>query len=298
MKALPMNKAGDVRKSTAKRTVAKATVTRDDAAASSPADNPKNVVNSVMKAFSVLHAFTPEMAAMTVSELASATGMDRGTTFRLIHTLLALGYLVPVDVRRFRLGLKCLELGYLTLSSQDLWSHAAPLLQACVPDAADAASLGMLDGADVVFLQRADNGLARRNIDRRPGSRVRAYGAALGHAMLAWLPEDEQVRILESTERVKLSERTLTDLDALLKRLRQVRKQGYAVSDGENAYGLRTVAVPVLDAQGTPVAGVSLTVDADRKSIAELVATGAPRARAIADELAQFVRFCAAPLQR
>ena len=298
MKASPMNKASEVRKTGTTRTVAKATGTQDHTAAPSPASNPKNVVNSVMKAFSVLHAFTPEMPAMTVSELASATGMDRGTTFRLIHTLLSLGYLVPVDVRRFRLGLKCLELGYQTLSSQDLWSYAAPLLQACVPDAADAASLGMLDGADVVFLQRADNSLARRNVDRRPGSRVRAYGAALGHAMLAWLPAHEQVGILESTERVKLSERTLTDVDALLKRLHQVRKQGYAVSDGENAYGLRTVAVPVFDAQGAPVAGVSLTVDADRMSIADLVASGVPRARTIADELAQFVRFCAVPLQR
>ncbi len=234
---------------------------------------------------------------MTVSELASATGMDRGTTFRLIHTLLALGYLVPVDVRRFRLGLKCLELGYQTLSSQDLWSHAAPLLQACVPDAADAASLGMLDGADVVFLQRADNGLARRNVDRRPGSRVRAYGAALGHAMLAWLPEHEQVGILESTERVKLSERTLTDVDALLKRLHQVRSRVCRLGWREClrlAHGCRTG----VRRAGAPVAGVSLTVDADRMSIAELIASGVPRARAIADELAQFVRFCAAPLQR
>jgi IclR family pca regulon transcriptional regulator len=89
--------------------------------------------------------------------------------------------------------------------------------------------------------------------------------------MLAWLPEARQIEILESSERTKLSERTLTDLDALLERLRQVRSQGHAVSDGENAYGLRTVAVPVLDSGNVPVAGVSLTVDADRMSIDQLV---------------------------
>ena len=197
----------------------------------SPADNPKNVVNSVLKAFSVLHAFTPAQPEMTVSEIAAATGMDRGTTFRLIHTLVSLDYLRSVPVRKFRLTLKCLELGFLALSSQDLWVHAEPLLNGCVPDICDAASLGMLDGADVVYLQRVDKGLARHNVDRRPGRRVRAYGAALGHAILAFLPEPQQIQILESAERVKLSERTLTDLDALLKRLRQVRKQGYAVSD-------------------------------------------------------------------
>lgn len=268
----------------------------------SPADNPKNVVNSVMKAFAVLNAFRPEQPVMTVSEIAGAGGLDRGTAFRLVHTLLALGYLSAVPVRKYRLTLKCLELGFMALSSHDLWAHAQPMLEGCVPELADAASLGVLDGADVLYLQRIDKGLARHNVDRRPGRRVRAYGAALGHAMLAFLPEAQQVRILESAERVKLSERTLTGLPELLQRLREVRERGYAVSDGENAYGLRTVAVPVCDAAGTPVAGVSLTVDANRMSVEQLVATAAPKAQAIASELSRALRFSggaiAVPLTR
>jgi IclR family pca regulon transcriptional regulator len=259
------------------------------AAVRAPADNPKNVVNSVAKAFAVLQAFTPEQPALTISELAAAAELDRGTTFRLVHTLLALGYLADVPVRKFRLTLKCLELGFLAMSSQDLWAHAQPLLQECVPAVADAASLGMLEGADVVYLARVDRGLARHNIDRRPGRRVRAYGAALGHAMLAWLPEARQVEILESAERLKLSERTLTDLDALLARLRDVKARGFAVSDGENAYGLRTVAVPVFDAGRLPIAGVSLTVDAQRMPLETLIETAAPKAQAIAQALSRAV---------
>lgn len=256
----------------------------------SPADNPKNVVNSVAKAFAVLHAFTPERSVLTVSELAAAADLDRGTTFRLVHTLLALGYLAEVPVRKYRLTLKCLELGFLAMSSQDLWAHAQPLLQECVPAVADAASLGMLDGPDVVYLARAENGLSRHNIDRRPGRRVRAYGAALGHAILAWMPEARQVEVLESAERHKLSERTLTDLGALLERLREVKTRGYAVSDGENAYGLRTIAVPVFDAAGQPVAGVSLTADAQRMSLDQLLQTAAPKALDIAQTLSRAVR--------
>jgi IclR family pca regulon transcriptional regulator len=255
-----------------------------------PADNPKNVVNSVAKAFAVLQAFTPEHPAHTISELAAACELDRGTTFRLVHTLLALGYLAEVPVRKFRLTLKCLELGFVALSSQDLWAHAQPMLQECVPGVADAASLGMLEGADVVYLARVDRGLARHNIDRRPGRRVRAYGAALGHAMLAWLPVPRQVEILESAERLKLSERTLTDLEALLARLREVKARGYAVSDGENAYGLRTLAVPVLDAGGQPVAGVSLTVDAQRMPLERLVESARPRAQSVAEALSAALR--------
>jgi IclR family pca regulon transcriptional regulator len=256
------------------------------------AENAKNLVQSAAKAFAVLHAFDTSLPELTISDVAGRAGLDRGTAFRLIHTLVALGYLRPVvGTRRFRLALKCLELGYLALSSQELWVHAGPLLRDCVPAIADAGSLGTLDGADVVYLERVHTGFTRQDLDRRPGRRIRAYGAALGHAQLAFLAEAQQVAILESAERVKLSERTLTDLDALLARLRQVRAQGYAVSDGENAYGLRTIAAPVLDAAGAPIAGVSFTIDAARAPLEDFVAAARPEILRIARELTATARL-------
>jgi len=144
---------------------------------------------------------------------------------------------------------------------------AAPLLRALVPARTDAASLGVLDGPDVVYIERAQSPTAQRELDRRVGSRTGAYAAALGHAILAWLPLDEARAVLESGERVRLSERTVVDLDALLERLQIVRAAGYAVSDGENAYGLRTLAAPVMGRDGRPVAGISLTVRSQRMSM-------------------------------
>jgi IclR family pca regulon transcriptional regulator len=255
------------------------------------AENAKNLVQSAAKVFAVLRAFDAALPELTISDVAGRAGLDRGTAFRLIHTLVSLGYLRPVPAsKRFRLTLKCLELGFLALSSQDLRAHAAPLLRERVPAIADAGSLGTLDGPDVIYLERVEAGQGRHDVDRRPGRRIRAYGAALGHAQLAFLPEAQQISVLESAERVKLSERTLTDLDALLTRLRQVRTQGYAVSDGENAYGLRTVAAPVLDANGAPIAGVSLTIDANRMTLNEFVARARPEVMYVAKELTDAVR--------
>ena len=255
-------------------------------------ENPKNLVQSVAKAFAVLHAFGQEQPELTVAEVAARAGLDRGTAFRLIHTLAGLGYLRPVpDGRRFRLALKCLELGYSVLTAGDLPGHATPLLRELVPGVADAGSLGVLEKGEVIYLARVEAGLERHGLVRRPGTRIGAYATALGQAILAWLPRAEQVAQLESVERVKLSERTLTDLDALLARLEEVRARGYAVSDGENAYGLRTVAAPVLDARGTPLAGVSLTAGGGRFSTEEFVALAAPRARHLAAALSEGVRL-------
>ncbi len=254
-------------------------------------DNPKNIVLSVAKVFSVLRAFDTTLPELTISEVAARAGLDRGTSFRLVNTLCQLGYLATVPhSRRYRLTLKCLELGYTSLARADLKMLARPLLTELVPDLVDAASLGMLDDTDVVYVERVQTEL-RISLDRRTGSRTGAYSAALGHAMLAHLPVEKAEDVLRRSNRVRLSERTLTDVDELMNRLALVRKRGYAISDGENAYGLRTVAAAVLDADGAPVAGVSATSSVDRMSLDAFIQTVTPRVQAVADELSRAVQL-------
>lgn len=255
-------------------------------------ENPKNFVNSVAKVFAVLKAFDASLPELTVSEVAARAGLDRGTAFRLVHTLCQLGYLASVPRgRRYRLTLKCLELGYTPLARADLKMLARPLLNDLVPEIADAASLGMLDGTDIVYVERAQKDLPQMNLDRRTGSRTGAYGAALGHAILACLPVAAQRDILERSNRVRLSERTLVDIEPLLVRLAEVRARGYAISDGENAYGLRTVAAAIVDTDGSPVAGVSLTVHADRESLDDFTARAVPEVRRVAAELTRAIEL-------
>ena len=251
---------------------------KPDASPGNPKNNPKNYVASVGKAFAVLKSFTSEAFELTLSEIAARAELDRGTAFRLIQTLVELGYLQAVpQSRRFRLGIACLDLGYTVLSHGSLRNIVEPMLRDLVPDVGDAASLGILDGGDVVYLARVGAGLDRHKMDRRPGTRIPAYSAALGHVMLAHLARDEQIARLDARPRVKLSERTLTDLDALLARLDQVKKKGHAVSDGENAYGLRTLATPIFDAQGLVIGGLSVTVDAMRMDMAAFRDQALPR---------------------
>lgn len=255
-------------------------------------DNPKNFVFSVIKAFTVLKVFDTSLPELTLSEIAARAGLDRGTTFRLINTLQRLGYLTGVPhSRRFRLTLKCLELGYTSLARADLKMLARPLLGEMVPEVADAASLGMLDGADVVYVERAQSDGVPLNLDRRTGSRTGAYAAALGHVMLAHLPADRQHDILAQSKLIRLSERTLVDIDQILHRLAEVRERGYAISDGENAYGLRTVAAAVHGTDGTPIAGVSLTIHAERMGIDAFVARAVPEVRRIAEALTRAVHL-------
>ncbi|WP_265442099.1 IclR family transcriptional regulator [Bradyrhizobium sp. SEMIA] len=117
-------------------------------ASEASAKNPKNYVASVGKAFAVLKSFTSEAFELTLSEIAARADLDRGTAFRLIQTLVELGYLQAVpQSRRFRLGVACLDLGYTVLSHGSLRTIVEPLLRDLVPEVGDAASLGILDAA-------------------------------------------------------------------------------------------------------------------------------------------------------
>lgn len=255
-------------------------------------DDPKSTVQSVAKVFAVLGAFASGDSALTITEVAAASGLDRGTAYRLVNTLASLGYLASVpQTRRYRLTLKCLDLGYAALAGGGLKSHAAPLLNELVPEHGDAASLGMLDAADVVYVDRVQVDLGRRDMDRRAGSRTGAYAAALGHVLLAWRSPDEARALLESSDRVRLSERTVVGIDDLMDRLAVVRARGYAVSDGENAFGLRTVAAPILTPDGHPLAGISLTIRNERSDLETFVSQALPPLLRTTEALTKAVRL-------
>ena len=198
------------------------------------------------------------------------------------HTLRDLGYIAAVpDTRRFRLTLKCLELGYTPLAHADLKTLSGPLLTELV---ADAASLGVLDGGDVAYVERVQGERSRVLSYQPTGARMGIYAPALGQAILAYEPPHRRRAAFESLERVKLSERTIIDIDALLARPAEIRAHGWAVSDGENRHGLRTVAAPVFDPSSHPVAAVSATVDADRYEIQEFVDVAVPKILSAANQ--------------
>ncbi|WP_321797577.1 IclR family transcriptional regulator [Caballeronia sp. J97] len=249
--------------------------------------NPKNAVLSVVKAFAVLRAFVPGNDQLTISEIATRTDLDRGTAFRLVHTLRELGYITPVSgTKRFRLTLKCLELGYTALAHLNLKDLSRPIVAELVAQGADAASLGMLDGTDVVFVERAQATFGR-NLDRNVGSRIGIYASALGQAILAFEPPDYQREVLERSDRRRLSERTITDVDELLKKLSEIRARGWAASDGENAFGLRTIAAPVFNKAGEAVAAISVTNQAGDTTMESFIEEALPHLLAAVAELSQ-----------
>ena len=250
----------------------------------------KSVVQSVAKCFRVMEAFTAQDSALTLSQIAGRTGLDRGTVFRFLNTLVMLGYMERVeDTKLFRLSLKVLDLGFTAIARSDLRDVARPVMQGLVGEVNEAASLGVLDGSDMVYVERVQAGLTRLGVDIRIGSRIPAYCTAIGQSYLAALSRDRQIDILESRERVPLTPRTPVDLDDILSRLDQIARTGYAVSDQEVA-GLRVLARAIRDDDGQPIAALSVAAPVFDMNLEDFVQLAAGPVTHAADDIAKAMR--------
>ncbi|HET7887001.1 MAG TPA: IclR family transcriptional regulator [Bradyrhizobium sp.] len=270
------SRAARGKKGAAAAAAEKGGVTAKRAGLAKNAVSEKNTVQSLAKGFRVLEAFTAQEPELTMAEVARLAGIDNATAFRFLNTLVEIGYVDRVaDSRKFRLALKVLDLGFNAIARSDLRTRARPILRGLVGEINEAASIGVLEGADVLYVERIQAGLARLGVDIRIGSRVPAYSTAIGHAILAWLSRPDQIAVLEAQPRRQLTATTETNLEALLKRLEQVKRRGYAISDQETVSGLYVIAAPILDPDGVPLAGLSIAAPAFQTELKAFEAAGA-----------------------
>ncbi|MGH6726876.1 MAG: IclR family transcriptional regulator [Pseudolabrys sp.] len=248
-------------------------------------EDSRNLVNSLAKGLRVLEAFSAERTEMTLSEIGVLARLDPGTVFRMLNTLVMLGYVSRVpDSRRFRLTLKVTDLGLHAIGGADLRETARPILRSMVGELNEAASLGVLDGADVLYIDRVRAGLTRIGVDIRIGTTIPAHCSAIGQAILAYLPQAELSRLLASQPRSGNFPSKPMTKDEIKRDLADVRTHGYALRDSFFGSGLRILAAPVLDVDKYPVAAVSVAAPAVRMSSKEFRSRALePMRRAVKD---------------
>lgn len=266
-------------------------VSRSDPDRRNHLNDSRNLVNSLSKGLRVLEAFTAERSEMTLSEVARAAAIDAGTAFRMLNTLVMLGYIARTpEGKRFRLTLKVIDLGLHAIGRSDLRELARPILRSLVGEISEAASVGVLDGADILYVERVRAGLTRLGVDIRIGTNIPAVSGVIGHAILAFLPDDERERVLSMKPRrgeLAIAQFSKSDLK---RGLAAVRRQGYAMQDSAFGNGLRILAAPVLDIDGYPVAAVSVAAPAVRMSPEQFRALALEPVRNAASDIARAVQ--------
>lgn len=240
----------------------------DEGAGERVADD-RDFVASLEKGLGVIEAFNATRPRLTLADVAKLTGITRAAARRYLRTLARLGY-AEFDGRYFSLSPRILRLGYAYLSSASVPAKLQPFLEGVSEETGESSSAAMFDGDEIVYIARS---ATRRimSVGLGVGSRLPIYCTSLGRAILAYRPEAEIEAYLD---RVRLEPRTrftVTDKAQLRETLIEVREQGYATIDEELEIGLRSIAVPVLQQNGTVMIAINIGTQAARFQPEEMV---------------------------
>jgi IclR family pca regulon transcriptional regulator len=246
-------------------------------------------MTSLARGLAVMHAFSDRKREMTISQLSLKTGFSRAAVRRCLYTLIKLGYAGSSDSRHFHLRPRVLALGHSYISSMPLSSAAQPVLEHLSKVVHESCSIAMQDDVEIVYVARAS--VTRiMSIDLHVGSRLPAFCTSMGRVLLAHLDPAELERLLPRVEFTRHTERTVRSADKLRQILRLVRRSGFAIVDQELEPGLRSMAVPIRNAEGVVVAALNIGVAANRVSIQQMQNMFFPHLHAAAEELSMLLR--------
>lgn len=251
-------------------------------------------IEALARGLDVITAFRAQQRSMTLSEVAEATALARPTARRILLTLRELGYVRSED-HRFSLTPRVLDLGMAFVRSMGLWDVARPHMHDLVEQTHESSSIAQLDGSDVVYV-------ARVSVPKiitfavSVGTRFPALQTSLGKVLLADLPAAQATRVLAEPSRATVAPRHVPDATQRAATLREVRAQGYAVTDEELAPGIRSVAAPLRDGDGRVIAAINVCVHAAETPLAVVTGEHLPRLlRTAANISADWARLDAAP---
>lgn len=234
----------------------------------------RDLVAGLEKGLAVIEAFDQERPRLTISEVATRTGLTRAAARRYLLTLLHLGF-VSQDRKMFALTPKVLRLGQSYMHSARLPRIVAPELQKLAHALKEASSAGVLDGPDVICIAATSAGRVVSST-LQPGSRVPAFCTANGRMLLAALSQTEVEAWIARQELNSLTPYSLIRPDRLGIEVARARDQGYACVDQEFELGLRTLSVPLKNYRGDAIAAMNISVHASRISMDQLVEHSLP----------------------
>lgn len=226
--------------------------------------------SSLARAVRVLESFTPDEPELSVSEIARRSGLHVATASRIVGQLEAQGLLSRTTDRRIRIGLRMWELASRAAPTRSLRDAAMPYLEDLHAVVGHHAQLGVLDGDDVLFIERLSTRDAVINYSRIAG-RLPLHISSSGVVLLAYGPAELRQRVL-ARPLERYTSATVTATDRLRALIEEVRRKGYALLAGHVHSDATGIAVPVRDGLGEVVAALSVIVPNDERAVSAVPA--------------------------
>lgn len=208
----------------------------------------RQYVTALARGLQILSCFSAERPQLSGSDICKLTGLPQSTVWRLCHTMLTLGMLIPTAGDKMRPGLPVLRLGHSALMGMEVLELARPHMQEIADRFGGACGLSTPDGLNMVFIERCESS-NQLVMNLRRGSAVPIATSSSGWAYLAGLPIDARTKMIAEL-RKKDAERWTLASKHIEKALDEYAKRGYVLNEGVFHAAYNTVATPVFGPHG------------------------------------------------
>jgi DNA-binding IclR family transcriptional regulator len=217
------------------------------------------LINSILRASSILRSLSGGITHFKISALARQLGLDRSTTYRILLSLEECR-LVEKDKKtgEYSLGLAAFEIGNAYLRRLDFIKASKPIMRELALKSQETVHLAVLSDTEIFYVDKVDSPRTVGVISKI-GQRGPVYCTALGKVLLAYQPEEEQSRIIDKIKWVPFTPKTITSKQKLLKELKAIRRQGYALDHREIEEDVECIGGPIRDYLGNVIAALSIS---------------------------------------
>lgn len=242
--------------------------------------------STTARAIALLECVAASAEPPALPDLVEATGFPKSTVYRLLLLLESERMLArEPDGKHYATGPRLATLALAALKNSTHRAERHAILQSLMDEVGETCNLTMLDGDEVVYLDRVEARWPLR-LMLAPGSHVPLHCTASGKLFLALMPPARRRRLLAAAPLKRLTPRTITDEHSLLRELGRIRADRIGTDDEEFLTGLTAVAVPILDVRQRVLATVAVHAPTSRMTITR-ARTHVPALRRAATKLAR-----------
>ena len=218
-------------------------------------NNTEYHVPALSRGLQIIEMFDKDKRVLNTQDFAENLGVSASSTYRIVQTLLDMGYLKKVTRNAYELGPQVVSRGFAFLAGRDLVDIASPYLNALRDNASISCHLGIRDGLETVYIYRAQAS-QRLSVNIPLGSRLPCHTNAMGRVLLQQLSDIELNAMYQTLQLYLYPGPHPQSLPELKRCLKKEWEQGYASNRSDNA---TAIAAPITNYLGKTIAAINIS---------------------------------------
>lgn len=209
----------------------------------------KNPIQVADRLFSVLELLA-DRGEMQLQDITIETDLNKTTAYRVLRSLMYLGYVRQEDDGRYALTLRIASLADKVVGRENIVHIVHPYLKKLMEETGETVHLVRRAGTDAVYIDKIEREEEGVRMGSQIGGRIALYCSGVGKAICAELPQDEVRDIWQASNITRITPYTITEYEEFVYALEDVRKRGYALDNEENESGVRCIAASLPPVRG------------------------------------------------